>query len=61
MAKTKKQRKNKKGEGSFRRRSNGTFEYRIVYTDEYNEKKENHSMVKVTIFANKKMKSFFMI
>lgn len=39
MAKTKKQRKKEKGEGSFRRRSNGTFEYRIVYTDEYNEKK----------------------
>lgn len=39
MAKVKTQKKNEKGEGSFRKRPNGTFEYRIVYTDEQGEAK----------------------
>ena len=31
MAKSKKQCRNEKGDGTFRQRPNGTFEYRIVY------------------------------
>lgn len=39
MAKPKKQFRNEKGDGTFRQRPNGTFEYRIVYVDEYGETK----------------------
>ena len=39
MAKSKKQCRSEKGDGTFRQRPNGTFEYRIVYVDEYGETK----------------------
>ena len=44
MAKSKKQCRNEKGDGTFRQRPNGTFEYRIVYVDEYGKTKRKHFM-----------------
>ncbi|MFR5875304.1 MAG: tyrosine-type recombinase/integrase [Eubacterium sp.] len=58
MAKTKKQVKNEKGEGSFRKRSNGTFEYRIVYTDEYNETKRKSFYGQSDIICMEKAEKF---
>ncbi len=58
MARTKKQVKNEKGEGSFRRRSNGTFEYRIVYTDEYNETKRKSFYGQSDIICMEKAEKF---
>ncbi|MCM1284706.1 MAG: site-specific integrase [Acetobacter sp.] len=58
MAKTKKQVKKEKGEGSFRKRSNGTFEYRIVYTDEYNEIKRKSFYGQSDIICMKKAEKF---
>ncbi len=58
MARTKKQVKNEKGEGSFRKRSNGTFEYRIVYTDEYNETKRKSFYGQSDIICMEKAEKF---
>lgn len=58
MAKTKKQVKNEKGDGSFRKRSNGTFEYRIVYTDEYNETKRKSFYGQSDIICIEKAEKF---
>ncbi len=58
MARTKKQVKNEKGEGSFRKRSNGTFEYRIVYTDEYNETKRKSFYGQSDIICIEKVEKF---
>lgn len=58
MAKTKKQKKNEKGEGTFRQRSNGTFEYRIVYTDEYNETKRKSFYGQSDIICMEKAEKF---
>ncbi len=58
MAKTKKQKKNEKGEGSFRQRANGTFEYRIVYTDEYNETKRKSFYGQSDIICMEKAEKF---
>lgn len=58
MAKAKKQKKNEKGEGTFRQRSNGTFEYRIVYTDEYNETKRKSFYGQSDIICMEKAEKF---
>lgn len=58
MERTKKQKKNEKGEGSFRKRSNGTFEYRIVYTDEYNETKRKSFYGQSDIICMEKAEKF---
>ena len=58
MAKTKKQVKKEKGEGSFRKRSNGTCEYRIVYTDEYNETKRKSFYGQSDIICMEKAEKF---
>ncbi len=58
MARTKKKKKNEKGEGSFRKRSNGTFEYRIVYTDEYNETKRKSFYGQSDIICMEKAEKF---
>lgn len=58
MARTKKQKKNEKGEGTFRQRSNGTFEYRIVYTDEYNETKRKSFYGQSDIICMEKAEKF---
>ena len=58
MARTKKQVKNEKGEGSFRKRSNGIFEYRIVYTDEYNETKRKSFYGQSDIICMEKAEKF---
>ena len=60
MARIKKQKKNEKGEGSFRKRSNGTFEYRIVYTDEYNETKRKSFYGQSDIICMEKAEKFLM-
>lgn len=58
MAKVKTQKKNEKGEGSFRKRPNGTFEYRIVYTDEYNETKRKSFYGQSDIICMEKAEKF---
>lgn len=56
--KRKKQKKNEKGEGTFGQRSNGTFEYRIVYTDEYNETKRKSFYGQSDIICMEKAEKF---
>lgn len=58
MARAKVQKKNEKGEGSFRKRSNGTFEYRIVYVDECGETKRKSFYGQSDIICVEKAEEF---
>ncbi len=61
MARTKKQVKNEKGEGSFRKRSNGNLNTELYIQMNIMKPKENHSMGRVILSAWKRLKSSFMI
>lgn len=58
MAKPKKQSRNERGEGTFRQRPNGTFEYRIVYVDEYGETKRKSFYGQSDILCKEKAETF---
>lgn len=58
MAKSKKQCRKEKGDGTFRKRPNGTFEYRIVYVDEYGETKRKSFYGQSDIICMEKAEMF---
>lgn len=58
MAKPKKQCRNEKGDGTFRQRPNGTFEYRIVYVDEYGETKRKSFYGQSDVLCIEKAEAF---
>lgn len=58
MAKSKKQCRNEKGDGTFRQRPNGTFEYRIVYVDEYGETKRKSFYGQSDVLCIEKAEAF---
>ncbi len=61
MAKAKKSKKNENGEGTLRKRPNGTFEYRIIYDDEYGISKRKSFYGQSDIVCKEKAEKFLEI